>query len=69
MKLLFSEGPEVVSKARSAKEFAQMKKWAHDEIALFTERDLIDQSDSFLMNSNLDFHQKYPPNLEPIPEK
>lgn len=47
MELLFSEGAEVVSEARSAKEFGQLKKWAKDEIARLTERDLIDLCDSF----------------------
>lgn len=68
MELLFSEGSDVVSKARSAKEFDQLKKWAQDEIAQLTERDLIGQCDSFLVDSNLALHQKYSTNLEPIPE-
>lgn len=69
MELLFSERPEVVSKARAAKEFEQMTKWAHDEIARLTEPDIIDQCDSFLLNSDLALRQKYPVNPEPVPEK
>jgi hypothetical protein len=69
MKLLFSEGPDVVSKARATKEFEQMKKWAQDEIVRLSEQDFIDQCDSFLANSDLALHQKYPTNPEPVPGK
>jgi len=69
MELLFSEGPDVVSKARAAKEFEQMKKWAQDEIVRLTKQDLIDQCNSFLANSDLALHQKYPANPEAVAGK
>lgn len=67
--LLFSQGPEAVSKARATKEFEQMKKWAQDEIVRLTEQDLIGQCDAFLANSDLALHQKYRADRETVAGK
>lgn len=66
---LFSEAPDVVSKVVESKDYDKIRSWARDEIARNNKKDVIDQCESFLVNSDLALHQKYPPDLKAVPVK